>query len=100
LLGVLAAHNLETLRRESVPQRNGLQLPFFSSLLVNEVRQIAADRDTTLTAMIRDYLENVAEEASGKQRRERAALEKTFEEFQFRVGQHSWKRADLHAPFG
>jgi len=32
-LGVLAAHNLETLRRESVPQRNGLHKPFFSILL-------------------------------------------------------------------
>src|SRR5260370_36717269 len=33
LLGVLAAHNLETLRRESVPQRNALHKPFFSILL-------------------------------------------------------------------
>jgi hypothetical protein len=32
-LGVLAAHNLETLRRESVPQRNGLRNLFFSILL-------------------------------------------------------------------
>jgi hypothetical protein len=29
----LAAHNLETLRRDSVPKRNGLQEPFFSILL-------------------------------------------------------------------
>ena len=33
LLGVLAAHNLETLRRKPVPQSNGLQKAFFSILL-------------------------------------------------------------------
>jgi predicted transcriptional regulator len=67
--------------------------------LVKKVRKIAVDRDTTLTAMIRDYLEAVAaqEAASGRKRRERDALERTFENFKFKVGKHNWKRADLYA---
>jgi hypothetical protein len=41
--------------------------------LVKKVRKIAVDRDTTLTSLIRDYLEMVAAEdaGSGRRRRER-----------------------------
>jgi hypothetical protein len=67
--------------------------------LVKEVRKIAVDRDTTLTGMVREYLERLAAEnaAHGRKRREREALERSFERFQFRVGKRTWKRADLHA---
>jgi hypothetical protein len=41
----LAAHNLETLRRESVRSRNGLHKPFFSILLRRKsIEQILSDR--------------------------------------------------------
>src|ERR1035438_2947267 len=45
--------------------------------LVKKVRKIAAERDTTFTGMVRDYLEKMAavEAASGRTRRERADLE-------------------------
>jgi hypothetical protein len=67
--------------------------------LVKKVRKIAVDRDTTLAGMVRDYLENlVAEDAAGgRKRREREALERSFASFQFRVGERTWSRADLHA---
>ena len=67
--------------------------------LVKEVRKIAVDRDTTLTGLVRDYLEKLATEnaASGRKRREREALERSFERIQVRVGQRTWKREDLHA---
>ena len=67
--------------------------------LVKRVRKIAVERDTTLTGMVRDYLEKVAAEdaASGRKRREREALERSFERFQFKAGKHTWKRADLYA---
>lgn len=67
--------------------------------LVKELRKIAVDRDTTLTGMVRDYLQKVAAEnsATGKKRRQREALERTFERLQFRVGERNWTRADLHA---
>jgi len=67
--------------------------------LVRKVRRIAAERDTTLTAMIREYLQQVAADAaaSGRKRREREALEHSFQQFQFRAGRRAWKREDLHA---
>ena len=67
--------------------------------VVKKVRKIAIERDTTLTGIVRDYLENLAVEdpASGRRRREREALERSFERFQFKVGKRTWKRADLYA---
>jgi len=67
--------------------------------LVKRVRKIAVEHDTTLTGMIRDYLEQVAaEEAdSGRKRRERESLEQSFQKFRFRVGRRSWTRANLYA---
>ncbi|HVH86955.1 MAG TPA: hypothetical protein VM912_09535 [Terriglobales bacterium] len=66
--------------------------------LVKKLRKIAVERDTTLTGMVREYLESVvAEEAiSGRRRREREKLERTFEQFRFNIGKRSWKRQDLH----
>ena len=66
--------------------------------LVKKVRKIAVDRDTTLTRMIREYLERVAAEdsASGRKRREREILERSFTQFQFKVGKRTWKREDLY----
>ena len=66
--------------------------------LVRKVRKIAVDRDTTLTGLIRDYLEKLAGEdvASGRKRREHAALDASFERFQFKIGKRTWKRADLY----
>ena len=67
--------------------------------LVKKARKIAVERDSTLTGMVRDYLEKLALEdaASGRRRREREALERTFETFRFKVGKRTWKRADLYA---
>ena len=66
--------------------------------LVKKVRKIAVDRDTTLTGMIRQYLEQVAAEDStlGRKRRERETLEQTFHAFRFKIGKRHWTRADLH----
>ena len=66
--------------------------------LVKKVRKIAVERDTTLTGMVRDYLEDLATEnaASGRKRREREMLERSFDQLQFHVGKRTWKRADLH----
>ena len=66
--------------------------------LVKIMRKIAVERDTTLTGLIRDYLEKLAadEAATGRSRRERQALEHSFQQFQFKVGKRTWKRADLY----
>ena len=67
--------------------------------LVKTVRKIAVERDTTLTGLVRDYLAKIAAEdaATGRKRREREALERSFDEFRFKVGKRTWKRADLYA---
>ena len=66
--------------------------------LVKRVRKIAVDRDTTLTGLVREYLSEVARQdsAAGRKRRERDALERSFAQFQFRVGKKTWKREDLY----
>jgi hypothetical protein len=67
--------------------------------LVKEVRKIAVERDTTLTGLVGTYLQALAAEsaAPGRKRREREALDRTFERFQLKVGKRTWTRADLHA---
>ena len=67
--------------------------------LVKKVRKIAVEQDTTLTGMVREYLERLATEDAthGRKRREREVLEQSFEQFHFKVGKRTWKRADLHA---
>lgn len=67
--------------------------------LVKKVRKIAVDRDTTLTGLIRQYLEEVAAEDSalGRKRREREVLEDSFKKFQTKIGKRNWTRDDLHA---
>ena len=66
--------------------------------LVKEIRKVAVERDTTLTGLVRAYLEQLAVEnaASGRRRREREALERSFQKYQFKVGPRTWKREDLH----
>jgi hypothetical protein len=66
--------------------------------LVREIRKIAVDRDTTLTGLVREYLQRLAaEEAkSGRKRRELEALERSFREFQVNIGPRTWKREDLY----
>lgn len=67
--------------------------------LVKEVRKIAVEKDTTLTGLVRAHLEGLAAEhaASGRKRREREALDRSFDRFQFRIGKRTWKREDLYA---
>ena len=66
--------------------------------VVKEVRKLAVERDTTLTGLVREYLEKLAAEsaARGRKRRELEALERSFENFRFSVGERTWTRADLH----
>jgi hypothetical protein len=66
--------------------------------LVKDLRKIAVDRDTTLTGLVREYLEKLAAEsaATGRKRREREALERTFENYSYKIGKRTWKREELH----
>lgn len=67
--------------------------------LVKRVRKIAVERDTTVTGLVREYLKTLALAGSGgdRKRREQRDLERSFENYQFKVGKRTWTRADLHA---
>jgi hypothetical protein len=66
--------------------------------LLREARKIAVERDTTLTGLVREYLEQLVSGSavSGRKRRERDALERSFAQFQFKVGKRTWTREELH----
>ena len=66
--------------------------------LVKRVRKIAVDRDTTLTGLVREYLADMAKRDSreGRKRREREALERSFEQLEFTMGKKTWRREDLY----
>jgi hypothetical protein len=67
--------------------------------LVKEVRKIAVEQDTTLTGLVRAYLEKVAaEHGSERKRRDLERLNETFDRFQTRLdyGKRTWRREDLY----
>jgi hypothetical protein len=66
--------------------------------LVKEVRKIAVERDTTLTGLVRAYLQQLAaENAKGdRQKRQLEALERTFKTIKLNIGNRTWKREDLY----
>ncbi|GGG98582.1 hypothetical protein GCM10011586_12500 [Silvibacterium dinghuense] len=65
---------------------------------MRRVRKIAVDRDTTLTGLVRAYLEKLAVEDArlGRKRLEQEALAISFDRISYRVGKRNWTRAELH----
>ena len=66
--------------------------------LVKEVRKIAVDRDTTLTGLVREYLQKLAAENAkrDRQKRQLEALERAFRKVKLNIKDHTWKREDLY----
>jgi hypothetical protein len=66
--------------------------------LVWQVRRIAAEQGTTLTGLVREYLEKLAAHnaSAGQKRRNLEALERSFEKIHLRMGKRTWKREDLY----
>ena len=68
--------------------------------LVKEVRKIAVEGDTTLTGMVRAYLEQVASEhGTERRRKDLERLNKTLDRLQTKLdyGNRTWKREDLYS---
>ena len=62
---------------------------------IREARRIAAERSTSLNAMIREYLEELTRrESRGVQARRRIA--ELCRESRAEAGPHAWSRDDLH----
>lgn len=65
--------------------------------VIKKVRKVAIDKNTTLTEMVREFLESVAEREQGANRRAVRALKETFSLYSRDMGKRSWSREDLHA---
>lgn len=63
---------------------------------VKKVRRIALERDTTLTAMVRNYLTEMAEAVDASHLQDTEALLDTFRELSRPMGKRDWIRDDLY----
>ena len=64
--------------------------------IVKKVRKIASDKDTTLTAMVRDYLTSAAGNAAAARNTNADKLMETFEKVSRDMGPSTWTREDLY----
>lgn len=68
--------------------------------VIRKVRRIALERDTTLTAMVREFLITVADSAKVDRAQRVRDLERSFATLSSPVGRHGWTRDDLHVRQG
>ena len=64
--------------------------------IIKKVRKIAIDKDTTLTAMVRAYLTEVASRDQQKKDEVLRSLEESFRKYGQDRGLRRWKREDLY----
>ena len=64
--------------------------------IVKKVRRVAVDRDTTLTAMVRDYLTSVANSDAVDRKEQVARLMRSVERSSRDMGPRTWTREDLY----
>ena len=63
---------------------------------IKKVRKIAIDKDTTLTAMVREYLESVADSDVATKNQAVIRLQQSFQKLSRNMGPRSWTRDDLY----
>jgi len=63
---------------------------------VKKVRKIAIDKNTTLTAMIREFLTSVAARDARMKDEALCKLHQSFKTISRDMGQRKWSRDDLH----
>jgi len=64
--------------------------------IIKKVRKIAIEKNTTLTAMVRDYLEQVAARDESEKQKTLDALSKSFGRLSRDMGKRTWCREDLY----
>ena len=64
--------------------------------IVIKVRKIATDKNTTLTAMMRDYLTSISSSESAARRPDADKFLKTFKKVSRDMGTRTWSREDLY----
>ena len=65
--------------------------------IVKKVRKITIDRETTLKAMVRDYLTLLAQGDAPDRQRHIALLDDSFQRISRDMGPRNWDRDDIHA---
>lgn len=63
---------------------------------LKKARKIAVEKNTTLTAMVRGYLEQVTEREENRKEEMIKKLKKSFHAAKIVVGEKKWKRDDLY----
>ena len=64
--------------------------------IVKKVRRIALEKDTTLTAMVRDYLTSVANSDAVDRKEQIARLEESYARLSRDMGPRTWTREELY----
>ena len=64
--------------------------------IVKKVRKIAMEKDTTLTALVRDYLTSVANSDAAERKEQVARLMRSSERLSRDMGPRTWTRDDLY----
>ena len=64
--------------------------------IVKKVRKIAIDKNTTLTAMVRDYMTSIATSDAAARKADADKLMETFEKVSRDMGPPTWSREDLY----
>ena len=64
--------------------------------VIKKVRRIALEKNTTLAAMVRDFLESVADREASRKELAVAEIEASFSELSRDMGQRTWTREELH----
>ena len=63
---------------------------------IKKVRKIAVERDTTLTAMVREFLRSVADRNEVDRRRREGRLRQSFSLLSRDMGERRWTRDGLY----
>ena len=64
--------------------------------VTRKVRKIAVDKNTTLTAMVRDYLQSVADSDVEERKQIVRKMRVSFRALSREMGPRHWKRDELH----
>ena len=64
--------------------------------IVKKIREIAIDKNTTLTAMVRDYLTSIASSDAAARKADADKLMETFEKVSRDMAPRTWTREDLY----
>ena len=64
--------------------------------IIKKVRKIAIEKNTTLTAMVRDYLSSVAIRDAQEKNEAIKKLQKSFKKMSNDMGRRKWSRENLH----